>query len=165
MTFDFEKNKELLEEFYEYVNTIKESGDKGMAMPILQKMQDLFGYIPKEVLLETSKMTNIPSSELYGIATFYHQFTFNPKGTHKIQICLGTACYVKGSGAILQRFEELLQIKDGHTSDDGMYSIDTTRCIGDCEKAPVVIIDDVLYPKVSLEEVDQIVAKLNGGVA
>ncbi|NLW52139.1 MAG: NAD(P)H-dependent oxidoreductase subunit E [Tissierellia bacterium] len=153
-------NADVLQTYYDYLDEIMKEDVKGKSMLILQKMQEVFGYIPKDVLLETSKKTGIASSELYGVATFYHQFTFTPKGKHIIQICLGTACYVKGGGAILQKIEDLLDIKDGMTSENGHYSIDTTRCVGECGIAPVVIVDGVTHAKVKLDEVEDILAEI-----
>ena len=149
-------DKNAYEEYRNYLDSIKDQPKKGMEMIILQKIQEVFGYIPKEILLETSKETGIAATDLYGVASFYHQFSFNPKGKHSINICLGTACYVKGSGAVLKEIEEIIGIKDGKVTEDGKYSIDTSRCIGACGLAPVKSIDDKIYGKVTVESVRKI---------
>lgn len=149
-------DKNAYEEYRNYLDSIKDQPKKGMEMIILQKIQEVFGYIPKEILLETSKETGIAATDLYGVASFYHQFSFNPKGKHSINICLGTACYVKGSGAVLKEIEEIIGIKDGKVTEDGKYSIDTSRCIGACGLAPVKSIDDKIYGKVTVEGVRKI---------
>lgn len=149
-------DKNAYEEYRNYLDSIKDQPKKGMEMIILQKIQEVFGYIPKEILLETSKETGIAATDLYGVASFYHQFSFNPKGKHLINICLGTACYVKGSGAVLKEIEEIIGIKDGEVTEDGKYSIDTSRCIGACGLAPVMSIDDKIYGKVTVEGVRKI---------
>lgn len=149
-------DKNAYEEYRNYLDSIKDQPKKGMEMIILQKIQEVFGYIPKEILLETSKETGIAATDLYGVASFYHQFSFNPKGKHSINICLGTACYVKGSGAVLKEIEEIIGIKDGEVTEDGKYSIDTSRCIGACGLAPVMSIDDKIYGKVTVEGVRKI---------
>ena len=149
-------DKNAYEEYRNYLDSIKDQPKKGMEMIILQKIQEVFGYIPKEILLETSKETGIAATDLYGVASFYHQFSFNPKGKYSINICLGTACYVKGSGAVLKEIEEIIGIKDGKVTEDGKYSIDTSRCIGACGLAPVKSIDDKIYGKVTVEGVRNI---------
>lgn len=149
-------DKNAYEEYRNYLDSIKDQPKKGMEMIILQKIQEVFGYIPKEILLETSKETGIAATDLYGVASFYHQFSFNPKGKHSINICLGTACYVKGSGAVLKEIEEIIGIKDGEVTEDGKYSIDTSRCIGACGLAPVMSIDGKIYGKVTVEGVRNI---------
>lgn len=149
-----------LKAYYDFLDGLDKSKIKSMGMVILQKIQEIFGYIPKDLLLETSKKTGIPSSDLYGIATFYHQFSFIPKGKHDIQLCLGTACYVKGSGALLQELEEILGIKDGEVTEDGKFSIDTTRCMGACGLAPAIAIDGKIYGKVTPESLLEIMDEL-----
>lgn len=155
-----EKKSKEWENYYNFLDSLDKNEIKSMGMIILQKMQEIFGYIPKELLLETSKKTGIPSTELYGIASFYHQFSFNPKGKHVIQLCLGTACYVKGSGALLKDIEGYLNIKDGEVTEDGMYSIDTTRCMGACGLAPVISIDGKIYGKLTPDSLRVILDKL-----
>lgn len=157
---DIKLDQNLINQYEDYLAEIENSDLKGMNMVILQKIQEIFGYIPKEILLETSKRLKIPSSDLYGVATFYHQFSFNPKGKHSINLCLGTACYVKGSGAVLKELEAVLGIKDGEVTEDGKYSIDTSRCVGACGFGPVLTIDGKIHGKVKPEDVKKILAEL-----
>lgn len=110
-------------------------------MPILQKAQEIFSYIPEEVVDLMALRMGVHSSEIYGVASFYSQFSFIPKGEHEICICLGTACYVKGSDKILAELEKELGIKVGETTPDGKISLAEARCIGECGVAPVVSID------------------------
>lgn len=152
--------EEDLLEFRNFLDGLDREDINSKTMIILQKMQEIFDYIPEEILLETSRSTGIASSELYGVASFYHQFSFNPKGKHAIQLCLGTACYVKGSGALLKELEEILGIKDGEVTSDGLYSIDTTRCVGACGLAPVVAIDGKIHGKMTPEALHELMDEL-----
>ncbi|MDO5026431.1 MAG: NAD(P)H-dependent oxidoreductase subunit E [Tissierellia bacterium] len=153
-------DQEKILSYYEYLDQLIESKEKGINIKILQKIQNTFGYIPEEILYETSRRTGIPASSLYGAATFYHQFSFQPKGKHEIQLCLGTACYVKGSGVLLEELEKILGIKDGGMTEDGLFSIDTTRCVGACGLAPVIAIDGKIYGKCTPERLHQIIDEI-----
>lgn len=129
-------------------------------MPVLQKMQGIFGYIPKEMVDLAALKLGEYSSQIYGVATFYSQFHLEPKGKYQIGLCMGTACYVKGAGEILNQLEKLLGIKAGETSADGLYSIDATRCIGACGLAPVMTINDKVYGRLVPEDIEVIIASL-----
>ncbi|MCL2078281.1 MAG: NAD(P)H-dependent oxidoreductase subunit E [Oscillospiraceae bacterium] len=131
----------------------------GPLMPVLQAAQDIYGYMPREVLEIISRQMQMSLSDIYGIVTFYSQFHLEPKGKHKIHICLGTACYVKGAGKILERFEKELGIKDGECTPDGNFSIDALRCVGACGLAPVMSVNDDVYGKVTEDQVPEILAK------
>lgn len=132
---------------------------KGALMPVLQEAQDIYGYLPIEVQKMIAEGMGASLSEVYGIVTFYSQFALNPKGEVAISVCLGTACYVKGAGAIVERFEEKLNLKAGDTSKDGKYSLEATRCIGACGLAPVFTINGDVYGRIARpEEVDAILA-------
>lgn len=131
----------------------------GHLMPVLQEAQGIFGYLPYEVQQRISQALNISISEVYGVATFYSQFSLTPKGKHRISVCLGTACYVKGSDKILQRIEERLGIKNGECTPDRLFSIDSCRCVGACGLAPVVMIDDEVYGKLNVDKIDAILDK------
>ena len=131
---------------------------KGALMPILQAAQDIYGYMPRQAMELVAKEMNVSLSEIYGIVTFYSQFHLKPKGQYKIQICLGTACYVKGAGKILEGFEKELGIKDGECTPDGKYSIDALRCVGACGLAPVMSINDDVYGKVTEERIPEILS-------
>lgn len=137
----------------------KHRDQKGALMPILQEAQEIYGYLPEEVLIRISEEINIPLSEVYGVATFYSQFTFNPKGEHKISVCIGTACYVKGAGKILDKICEKVGCKPGECSKDGKFSIDAVRCIGACGLAPVVTIDNEVYGRLTENDIDTILKK------
>jgi NADH:ubiquinone oxidoreductase subunit E len=131
----------------------------GLIMPILQKAQELYGYLPEEVLLIISEEINVSMSELYGVVSFYTQFTLNPKGVHEVAVCMGTACYVKNAGGILARAEKILNCKANSISEDGKFSIDATRCVGACGLAPIIIVDGNVYGRITVEDVDGILQK------
>ena len=132
---------------------------RGALIQVLHEAQDVYGYLPLEVQLKISEGLNIPLAEIYGIVTFYAQFSLNPKGMYQIGVCLGTACYVKGSGDILNKIKEKLGIQEGECSPDGKYSIDATRCIGACGLAPVMTVNDDVYGKLTVDDLDDIFAK------
>lgn len=126
---------------------------------ILHMVQDTYGYIPQEAQYLIARELRIPTSRVYGVVSFYSYFTQIPKGKYQISVCLGTACYVKGAQAVLEAFEEELKIKHGQTTEDLMFSIAQTRCLGDCAAAPVIMINDEIIPKVTADEVPAIIAK------
>ena len=132
---------------------------KGALIPIMQKAQAIYGYLPKEVQSIIADGLDIPLEEVYGVATFYSQFTLSPKGEHQISICMGTACYVKGAGLILEKISEILGIKSGECTPDGKFSLDGVRCIGACGLAPVMLIDDDVYGSLAPGEVEGILEK------
>ena len=134
-------------------------GQKGALMPVLQGAQEIYGYLPIEVQKMISLGLDIPLEEIYGVATFYSQFTLNPKGQYKISVCLGTACYVKGSGDIFQRLQEKLGIQSGMCAPDGKFSLDACRCVGACGLAPVLMVNDEVYGRLTVDDVDTILAK------
>ena len=123
----------------------KYQGVPGATMPVMQEAQEIYGYLPIEVQKIIADGMGISLEEVYGIASFYSQFKLNPNGQVAIAVCLGTACYVKGSGDIIARIEEKLGIKSGETSPDGKFSLEATRCIGACGLAPVLTIKDEVY--------------------
>ena len=126
---------------------------------ILEDIQKEYGYIPLEVQEIVSERTGISVAEIYGVVTFYSFFSLKPKGKYVIGCCLGTACYVKGAQRVIDKFSELLGIKPGGTTDDGMFTIDALRCIGACSIAPAVTINGKVYPKVDIKEVPGIIAE------
>lgn len=134
-------------------------GMKGAAIPVLHEAQNIYGYLPIEVQEMISEGLNIPLAEIYGIVTFYAQFSLNPKGQYQIGVCLGTACYVKGSGDILEKVKEILGIDVGECTPDGKFSIDATRCIGACGLAPVMTINDEVYGRLTVDEIEDILKK------
>ena len=133
--------------------------DQGCLMPIMQKAQDIYGYLPYEVQKMISDELDVPMEKIYGVATFYSQFNLYPKGQYKISVCLGTACYVKGSGDIYNKLMEILGIAGGECTADGKFSLDACRCIGACGLAPVMMIDDDVYGRLTPDELDGILAK------
>ena len=143
--------KEILAIIKKYEN------EKTPLMMILSDVQAKFGYIPLEVQEIISEETNIPVSEIYGVVTFYSFFSLKPKGKYVIGVCLGTACYVKGAQQICDKFSELLKIKPGETTEDGLFTIDALRCIGACGIAPAVTINGKVYPKMSVNEVGKVI--------
>ena len=122
-------------------------------MMILSDIQKEYGYIPLEVQEIVSEKTNIAVAEIYGVVTFYSFFSLKPKGKNVIGCCLGTACYVKGAQQVIDKFSEILGIKPGETSEDGLFTLDALRCIGACGIAPAVQINGTVYPKMSVDQV------------
>ncbi len=133
--------------------------DKGALMPILQKAQEIYGYLPIEVQKIIAHEMDIPLEKIYGVATFYSQFTLNPKGKYTISVCLGTACYVKGSGDIFDELSKKLGINGGETTSDGKFTLVDCRCIGACGLAPVLTVNDDVYGRLTVDDVDGILAK------
>ena len=128
-------------------------------MMILSDIQNEYGYIPLEVQEIVSEETGIPVAEIYGVVTFYSFFSLVPKGKYVIGCCLGTACYVKGAQQVIDKFSELLGIGPGETTDDGLFTIDALRCIGACGIAPAVSINGKVYPKMTVSQVDEVIAQ------
>ena len=128
-------------------------------MIVLTDVQKEYGYIPLEVQEVISAELNIPVSDIYGVVTFYSFFSLKPKGKYVIGVCIGTACYVKGSQNVLDKFAEILNIKCGETTEDGLFTLDGLRCIGACGIAPAISINGKVYPKVQLSEVAHIITE------
>ena len=148
-------DKKLKEETKEILEQYKE--DKENLIPILNDIQEKYGYIPKVSQLEISEYLNIPMAEIYGVITFYSRFTLKPKGKYNISVCLGTACFVKGSQAILDRLKDRLKLEEGKTSLDGKFSIDTTRCVGACGIAPVFTVNNEVYGHATVKKLDEVI--------
>ena len=144
-------------ELKEYIDSVKNS--QGVTMQILQKAQGIFGYLPLEVQQFISEETNIPLADIYGVVTFYTQFSTEEKGKHKIGVCLGTACYVKGSQEIMDKLAEELNVKVGKTTEDRLFTLEATRCLGCCGLAPVMMIDDDVYGKMEPKKIKDILKK------
>lgn len=124
-------------------------GQPGATMPVLQAAQEIFGYLPEEVQIIIAEGLDMPLSEVYGVVSFYTQFSLNPKGRYQISVCLGTACYVKGAGDILKAVEQKLGITPGGITPDGKFSLDACRCIGACGLAPVMMINEDVYGRLT----------------
>ena len=131
-------------------------GQPGATMPVLQAAQEIFGYLPEEVQIMIAEGLDIPLSEVYGVSTFYSLFTLNPKGKYQISVCLGTACYVKGAAEVLAAVEKKLGISPGGITPDGMFSLDACRCIGACGLAPVMMINEEVYGRLTAAQVGPI---------
>ena len=131
----------------------------GALLPILHEAQEVYGYLPIEVQQRVADGLGISLSEVYGVATFYSRFSLTPKGKHRISVCLGTACYVKGADKILAEVEKKLGIKSGECTADGLFSIDSCRCVGACGLAPVMMIDEEVYGKLTPDQIGKILDK------
>ena len=131
----------------------------GALLPILHEAQEIYGYLPIEVQQRVADGLGISLSEVYGVATFYSRFSLTPKGKHRVSVCLGTACYVKGADKILAEVEKKLGIKSGECTEDGLFSIDSCRCVGACGLAPVMMIGEEVYGKLTPAMVDKILDK------
>ena len=130
--------------------------DKENLITILNEVQMKYGYIPKIAQMEIADYLDIALAEVYGVITFYSRFTLVPKGKYNVSICLGTACFVKGSREILERAKAKLGIEEGQTTADGKFSLDTTRCVGACGLAPVFTINDEVYGKATVKKLDEV---------
>ncbi|NLZ45715.1 MAG: NAD(P)H-dependent oxidoreductase subunit E [Clostridiales bacterium] len=133
--------------------------DKGALMMVLHSAQELYGYLPIEVQKIIAKEMDIPLEKIYGVVTFYSQFSLNPKGKYTISVCLGTACYVKGAGDIFEKLSEELGIKGGETTSDGKYTLVDCRCIGACGLAPVLTVNEDVYGRITVDDIPGIIAK------
>lgn len=157
--FTFKGTKKQADALAEVIAKHKE--ERGALMPILQEAQDIYGYLPIEVQSMIAEGLDISLSEVYGVATFYSQFSLTPKGENRISVCLGTACYVKGADKIVDEVKKVLGLEVGGISDDGMFSLDATRCVGACGLAPVMMVNDDIYGKVEVSQVKGIIEKYN----
>ena len=134
-------------------------GEPGCLMPIMQKAQEIYGYLPIEVQTMISDELEVPLEKIYGVSTFYSQFNLEPKGQHRISVCLGTACYVKGAQAVYDKLQELLGIGEGGCTPDGKFSLDSCRCVGACGLAPVMMIDEEVYGRLTPDKLEEILDK------
>ena len=139
----------------------KHKNTRGALIPILHEAQEIFGYLPLEIQKIISEELNIPLAEVFGVVSFYSQFSIRPKGKYRINVCMGTACYVKGSHDILDKFKERLSIDIGECTEDGRYSLDACRCIGACGLAPVVTVNDEVFGKINADDVDGIIDRFD----
>ena len=135
------------------------NGDKSRLMGVMQEAQNIYGYLPYEVQQMIAEGLGVPMEKVYGVATFYAQFALSPKGKYNISVCLGTACYVKGSGDVLDKICEIVGIQPGECSADGKYSVEACRCIGACGLAPVMTINEDVYGRLTTDMIPGILAK------
>lgn len=152
-TLDDPRNEEL----NKIINNHKHTA--GALIPVLHEAQDLYGYLPEEVQKKIAEGLKVPLAEVYGVVTFYTQFSLKPKGKFKIQVCMGTACYVKGANLILDKLKEKLGINIGDCTDDGRFSLNVCRCVGACGLAPVIMINDEVYGTLTPDQVEGIIKK------
>ena len=152
-----EKQVPMREQLEEIIAKYKDT--PGALIPVLHEAQELYGYLPFEVQKIIADGLDIPVAKVYGVVTFYSQFSLTPKGKYRINVCLGTACYVKGAAEILDKLKERLSIDVGECTDDGLFSLDSCRCIGACSLAPVVTINEEVYGKLVPEDIDGIIDK------
>lgn len=151
---DVELSQEQLSQIDEIINAY---GKKpGGLIPMLEQIQFYLGYIPLVIQERISKMTGIPESKIYGVVSFYSFFTMQPRGRHRIQVCLGTACYVKGGKEIAEKIEREYDVEPGQSTEDKRFTFETARCFGACGLAPVMIVDGTVYGKVNVDKVDEI---------
>jgi NADP-reducing hydrogenase subunit HndA len=151
-----EQKAELMQAIHELKN------QRGALMPVMQRAQHIYGYLPIEVQKMVSEGLDVPLEEVYGVATFYSQFALNPKGRYKVSVCLGTACYVKGAGGIFDKISEKLGIGNGECSADGKFSLEACRCIGACGLAPVITVNEDVYGRLTVSEAEEIIKKYQG---
>ena len=157
MSLTSEEKQQKLDELNAFIQQHKD--DKGALMPVMQKAQELFGYLSLEIQSVIAEALNVSVAEVYGVATFYAQFSLEPKGAYVIGVCTGTACYVKGAQAVLEKVESELNIPTGQTTKDGKFTIQATRCLGCCGLAPVMTINEDVYGRLKPEDIPGILAK------
>ncbi len=138
-------------------------GPEGRLLSILEAIQQKWRYLPEEALRVVAQELQIPLSRVYGVATFYGAFSLEPKGKHLISVCHGTACHVRGAGQLTERLEKALGVKEGETTEDGLFTLESVRCLGCCSLSPVISIDGTTYGRVKPEQVLEIVAQWKGG--
>ncbi len=156
-TIPFKGTAEQEAQLMEVISKHKDT--KGALIAVLHEAQNIYGYLPIEVQTIIAKGLGVTLAEVYGVVTFYTQFSLNPKGEYKIAVCLGTACYVKGSGDIINKIQEILNVEVDGCTPDGKYSLEATRCIGACGLAPVMTINDEVYGRLVVDDIPGILAK------
>ncbi len=153
----FKDTKEQAEKLNAVIAACKD--DKSLLMHVMQEAQEIYGYLPYEVQVKIAEGMDVPLEKVYGVSTFYAQFSLSPKGENNISVCLGTACYVKGSQKILDKITELLGITPGECTADGRFSLEACRCVGACGLAPVMTVNDEVYGKITEDDVAGILAR------
>jgi NADH-quinone oxidoreductase subunit E len=147
----------LPDELMEFIEEWKE--EPGNLIMILHRTQEVYGYIPRKVAVELSRVLDIPLAKIYGVVTFYNYFKTNKPGRNRMQVCMGTACYLKGAEDIIEEVGNLLDIGVGGTTEDNEFSLEAVRCVGCCGLAPVLVVNDQVYGKVTREKLPDIIAK------
>jgi len=151
------KNVKLSQELLDFISQWKDK--KGNLIMVLHKVQQEFGYIPRDVSLLLTDLMDVPLAKIYGVVTFYHFFKLNKPGKHRIQVCMGTACYLKGAQSLMDEFSRVLGIQVGETTKDDEFTLEAVRCIGCCGLAPVINIDDEVYGRLTKDKLPEIIAK------
>ena len=154
-------DREKLQQLETYIDSIEEK--EGCLINVLHEAQDIFGYLPAELQLFISRKLGITAAKVFGVTTFYSFFTMEPQGKHVINVCMGTACFVRGAEKILEEFKTQLTMKNNNTSEDGLFTLATLRCVGACGLAPVVTVDGKVYGKVQVEDVEEILKAYREG--
>lgn len=149
------KKDEFIEDLFNEYLPVKDN-----LIQMLNEVQEHYGYIPEKAQRDLAEFLNVPMAEIYGVITFYSRFTLKPKGKYNISVCLGTACYVKGSQRIMDRLKERLKIEPGETTKDGLFSIEETRCVGACGLAPVFTVNGEVYGKATVKKLDEVLDNL-----
>ena len=145
-------------ELKDYIASVKDKGRiESHLIAVLHKAQEIYSYLSKEVMDEIAHEMKIPTAHIWGVATFYHYFNLKAPGKHVISVCLGTACYVKGAGQVLEAVKKELNIKEGEVTEDGLFSLQPARCLGACGLAPVVMIDDKIYGNLTGKKIIEII--------
>ncbi len=150
-------DNEKLKELSSYIDNLEEK--EGALINVLHTAQNMFGYLPEELQIFIANKLNITAAKVFGVVTFYSYFTIAPRGKHVISICMGTACFVKGAEKVLEEFKKQLNIRDGFTTKDGLFTIDILRCVGACGLAPVVVIDGEVHGRVKVSDVEGIISQ------
>lgn len=156
-TVPFRGTKEQEQQLQDVI--AKWKGKDGALMPVLQEAQEIYGYLPEEVQIMIAEGMGVSVSEVYGVITFYAQFNLQPKGKYKIGVCMGTACYVKNAADVFEKLKQELGVENGGCTADGLFSLDATRCLGCCGLAPVMMINDDVYGRLTPAEIPGILAK------
>lgn len=156
-TLPFKETEEQAVKLQEIIDANKH--DKSLLMAVMQQAQDVYGYLPLEVQERIAKGMGVPVEKVYGVATFYAQFSLSPKGKYNISVCLGTACYVKGAGDLMDALSEKLGIGADECTPDGKFSLTACRCIGACGLAPVLTVNEDVYGRLTVDDIDDVLAK------
>ena len=155
---------EKLQELTTYMQSMKDTEHpESYLIAILHKTQELYGYVPQEAMDTIALEMSIPTSHIWGVATFYHYFNLKPRGAHTIAVCMGTACYVKGADAVLEALKKELKVQVGETTEDRLFTLQEARCLGACGLAPVMMIDEKIYGNLTPQRVKEIIASYRDG--
>ena len=146
---------DLYKKLDDYIDSLPEK--QGALITVLHEAQEIFGYLPAEVQNHVAKRLDVPASKVYGVVSFYSFFSMTKKGKYRVAVCMGTACFVRGASKILEKFEKELHLKTGTTSEDGMWSIDSVRCVGACGLAPLVTVNGKFYGRLTEKDVPEII--------